>query len=118
EWSRWPSLPPSFRPNFFVRRGRRGQRSRAVAPRAANLQDRAPGTMKDFSAKRDGTVFAISKGMARPRPLEKDLDSRSSVRIEEECLELDAVNPRDIRVLRSLMGRVNGPAYPQPYVVE
>jgi hypothetical protein len=74
--------------------------------------------MKDFSAKRDGTVFAMSDGMARPRPLESELDSRSSVRIEEECLELDAVNPRDIRVLRSLMGRVNGPAYPQPYVVE
>jgi hypothetical protein len=60
----------------------------------------------------------MSDGMARPRPLEKDLDSRSSVRIEEECLELDAVDPRDIRVLRSWMGRVNGPAYPQPYVVE
>ena len=74
--------------------------------------------MKDFSAKRDGTVFAMSDGMARPRPLESELDNRSSVRIEEECLELDAVNPRDIRVLRSLMGRVNGPAYPQPYVVE
>ena len=74
--------------------------------------------MKDFSAKRDGTVFAISDGMARPRPLQKNLDSRSSVRIEEECLELDAVNPRDIRVLRSLMGRVNGPAYPQPYLIE
>lgn len=60
----------------------------------------------------------MSDGMARPRPLEKGLDTRSSVRIEEECLELDAVNPRDIRVLRSLMGRVNGRAYPQPYVVE
>jgi hypothetical protein len=46
------------------------------------------------------------------------MDGRSSVRIGEECLELDAVNPRDVRVLRSLMGRVNGPAYPQPYVVE
>ena len=60
----------------------------------------------------------MSDGMARPRPLEKALDTRSSVRIEEECLELDAVNPRDIRVLRSLMGRVNGRAFPQPYVVE
>lgn len=81
--------------------------------------------MKDFSAKPDGTVFAMSDGMARSRTLGKDLESlsalddgRSSVRIEEECLELDAVNPRDIRVLRSWMGRVNGPAYPQPYVVE
>jgi hypothetical protein len=82
--------------------------------------------MKDFSAKRDGTVFATSLGMARPRPLRKDLESfgsldmdgRGSVRIEEDGLELDAVDPRDIRVLRSWMGRVNGPAYPQPYVVE
>jgi hypothetical protein len=83
--------------------------------------------MKDFSAKRDGTVFAMSPGMARPRPLQEDLESleslddmdgRSSVRIAEECLELDTASPRDIRVLRSWMGRVNGTAYPQPYVVE
>jgi hypothetical protein len=40
------------------------------------------------------------------------------VRIEEECLELDVTTSRDIRVLRSLAGRVNGPAYPQPYLVE
>jgi hypothetical protein len=82
--------------------------------------------MKEFSAKRDGTVFAMSHGMAPPRPLGKDheshestdTDSRSSVRIEEECLELDAVNPRDIRVLRTWMRRVNGPMYSQPYAVE
>jgi hypothetical protein len=85
--------------------------------------------MMDFSAKRDGTVFAISSSMAPPRPLPDDLESpepmdsmdmdgRSSVRIAEECLELDTANPRDIRVLRSWMGRVNGAAYPQPYVVE
>jgi hypothetical protein len=43
---------------------------------------------------------------------------RRSIRIEEECLELDVVTPHDIRVLRRWMGRVNGPAYPQPYVVE
>jgi len=81
--------------------------------------------MKDFSPKRDGTVFAMSQGMARPHPLREDLEplesmdlDGSSVRIAEECLEVDAVNPRDIMVLRSWMGRVNGPAYPQPYVVE
>ena len=41
-----------------------------------------------------------------------------SVRIGEECLELDAMTAREIGLLRRLMGRVNGPAYPQPYLVE
>lgn len=43
---------------------------------------------------------------------------RSTVRIEEDCVELDVVTSRDIKVLRRWMGRANGPSYPQPYVVE
>jgi hypothetical protein len=41
-----------------------------------------------------------------------------TVRIEEECLELDIVRAREIGLLREWMGRVNGPTYPQPYLVE
>jgi len=44
--------------------------------------------------------------------------SRGTVRLEEECLELDVASPRGIKVLRRWLGRVNGPAYPQPYLVE
>ena len=39
-------------------------------------------------------------------------------RIDEEYLELDAGGPREIDVLRRWQQRVNGPAYPQPYLVE
>ena len=35
-----------------------------------------------------------------------------------DCLELDAATPRETTVLRSWLGRVNGPTYPQPYLVE
>jgi hypothetical protein len=41
-----------------------------------------------------------------------------TVRIEEECLELDVVTAREIGLLRRWVGRVNGPAYPQPYLEE
>ena len=41
-----------------------------------------------------------------------------TVRIEEECLELDVVTAREIGLLRRWLGRVNGPTYPQPYLVE
>jgi hypothetical protein len=44
--------------------------------------------------------------------------SRRTVRIEEECLELDVGSAHDIGVLRSWLGRVNGPSYPQPFLVE
>jgi hypothetical protein len=61
-------------------------------------------------------------GMARSGSIagdQRDLPMvRSTVRVDEECLELDAASPRDITVLRRWMGRVNGPAYPAPYVVE
>lgn len=45
-------------------------------------------------------------------------EATGTVRVGEECLELDVANPRDIGVLRRLLGRVNGPSYPQPYLVE
>ncbi len=41
-----------------------------------------------------------------------------TVRIGEECLELDVAAPGDIIRLRRWIGCVNGPAYPQPYLVE
>lgn len=40
------------------------------------------------------------------------------VTIGEECLELDVAAPRDIMLLRRWIGQVNGPTYPQPYLVE
>jgi hypothetical protein len=46
----------------------------------------------------------------------KEPDRR--IRIAEDCLELDVAGPRDIDVLRRFLGRVNGRAYPQPYLVE
>jgi len=57
--------------------------------------------------------------MARSRAALREADeARGTVRIEEECLELDMASPREIQVLRTWLGRVNGPAYPQPYLVE
>jgi len=43
---------------------------------------------------------------------------RGRVRIDKECLELDVLAPREIGLLRRWIGLVNGPAYPQPYMVE
>ncbi len=43
---------------------------------------------------------------------------RGRVRVGEECLELDAASPQEATVIRRFMGRVNGPSYPQPYLVE
>jgi hypothetical protein len=40
------------------------------------------------------------------------------MRIAEECLELDVAAPREIGVLRRWVGRVNGPTYSQPFLVE
>ena len=61
--------------------------------------------------------------MARSRALGRavrhaDGPRGGTVRIEEECLELDVVTAREIGLLRRWLGRVNGPAYPQPYLVE
>lgn len=62
-------------------------------------------------------------GMARTRALRSTgsegrghRDAR--VRIQEECLELDPATPDELSVLRGWVGRVNGPTYPQPYLVE
>ncbi len=44
--------------------------------------------------------------------------SRGTVRVEDECLELDVTSPREIKVLRRWLGRVNGSAHSQPYLVE
>jgi len=78
-------------------------------------------TEKSFSAGRDGTVSAKSNGMARSRGVARATEAesgRGTVRIAEDCLELDVASPQEVRVLRRWVGRVNGPAYPQPYLVE
>ena len=41
-----------------------------------------------------------------------------TVRIKEDWLELDVAGAREIDLLRRWQGRVNGPTYPQPYLVE
>ena len=38
--------------------------------------------------------------------------------MEEDCLELDVTSLREIKVLRRWLGRVNGPTFSQPYLVE
>ena len=68
-----------------------------------------------------GTIPAMRLGMARARAIQRPREPEEApgtVRIEEECLELDVANPHDIGVLRRWLGRVNGPSYPQPYLVE
>ena len=40
------------------------------------------------------------------------------VRIGEDCLELRIASPTDISKLRSWIGQVNGPTFPQPFLVE
>jgi hypothetical protein len=62
--------------------------------------------------------------MARPPATAKtgrDTDpagSSSVVKIDQECLELELTGSREIDVLRGWLRRVNGSAYPQPYLVE
>jgi hypothetical protein len=68
-----------------------------------------------------GTLPAMRPGMARARAAARALQppaGGSSVRIEEECLQLDVAGSREIDVLRSWQRRVNGATYPQPYLVE
>jgi len=61
--------------------------------------------------------MARSRGATAREPREPE--GRGTVRVvEEECLELDVASPREIQVLRRWLGRVNGPAYSQPYLVE
>ena len=61
--------------------------------------------------------MARSRG-ATAKALREPEVARGTVRVEEECLELDVATPRELKVLRGFVGRVNGPAYPQPYLVE
>ena len=61
--------------------------------------------------------------MARARAAAKPRNGISpagcgKVRIKEDWLELDVAGSPDIDVLRRWKGRVNGPTYPQPYLVE
>jgi hypothetical protein len=41
-----------------------------------------------------------------------------TVRIDEECLQLEVTAHRELALLRRWVRQVNGPSYPQPYVVE
>ena len=61
--------------------------------------------------------MARSKGMERVVKL-NDGTRGGSVRLEEDCLELDVVSAREIGLLRRWMGQVNGSVYPQPFLVE
>ena len=61
--------------------------------------------------------MARSRGATARAPREPEA-GRGRVRVEEECLELDAASPREIKLLRRWVGRVNGPAYSQPFLVE
>jgi hypothetical protein len=58
--------------------------------------------------------------MARSRATEAAARAadRSTIRIDEECLELAVASPKGIARLRRLMGQVNGATYAQPYAVE
>jgi hypothetical protein len=59
--------------------------------------------------------------MARTKAADEAMgaaDHAGILRIEEECLELDVAAPGEASRLRSWIGRVNGPSYPQPYLVE
>jgi len=60
--------------------------------------------------------MARSRGGTRGR--RATATRRQTVRIAGECLELDVDDAHDLGVLRSWVGRVNGPTYPQPFLVE
>src|SRR5262245_25457066 len=110
-----------------ARRMPMGQRGRAAPPRhrtrAAFARDAGRRKCCDSSAS-DGTIPAMSYGMARSRTMGRTVRHTAeglmagTVRIEEECLELDIVRAREIGLLRQWMGRVNGSTYPQPYLIE
>src|SRR3989442_15333231 len=57
--------------------------------------------------------MARARGATARGPREPEV-SRGTVRVEEECLELDVTSPREIKVLRRWLGRENGPGYSQP----
>lgn len=60
----------------------------------------------------------MARSQESTRALVEDEGQAGTVRIEEECLELDITAPKEIGRLRQYIGQVNGPAYPQPYLVE
>jgi len=61
----------------------------------------------------------MARSKASVEALLKSKEGRAgTVRIDEECLELDITAPGEIPRLRQKMGQVNGPAYPQPFLVE
>ena len=62
--------------------------------------------------------MARSRAEARAAARETEPTTSSMVKIDEECLEIELAAPREIDVLRGWLRRVNGPAYPQPYLVE
>ena len=64
------------------------------------------------------TGMARSRASARAARDPEPGTGASMVKIDEECLELELAGSREIDVVRSWLRRVNGPAYPQPYLVE
>src|SRR5690349_13965923 len=70
-----------------------------------------------------GTVPAMHVGMARSRAEKTDREEEEAVmgntgKKDDECLEIELAGTREIDVLRGWLRCVNGPAYPQPYLVE
>lgn len=57
----------------------------------------------------------ITGGALRPV---RRAPGRGRLRVVEECVELDAANMQEANDLRRLIRCVNGPDYPQPYLVE
>jgi hypothetical protein len=45
-------------------------------------------------------------------------DAHGRVRIGEDCLEVSASGPDELKVLRAWIRRINGATYAQPYLVE
>jgi len=57
--------------------------------------------------------------MPRTRASHKSRKVRPlTVKVDSDCLELDAETAEQCEQLRLLMGRVNSSADPQPYVIE
>jgi hypothetical protein len=99
----------------------------AVPPCRARLQDSAHGVAQEPRAFGRHVPCMVSNPMARSRALEKTVqetggvwgDPRSAkVQIGDEFLELVPEKAHDVNVLRGWLGRVNGPNYPQPFLVE
>ena len=99
----------------------------AVPPCRARLQDSAQSGAQEPRASGRHVPCMVSTFMARSRALEKTEqetggvwgDPRSAkVQIGDEFLELVPEKAHDVNVLRGWLRRVNGPNYPQPFLVE